>query len=101
MTVEEMLAEESATLDGEGVLGIPAIEYGDEPMLADNVSSARDQQHLQQESYHGLTTVVVEPEATEERATVVPEDLMGSDGTLRSTLRVWAGRRGPVAYNMW
>ena len=42
MTVEEMLVEDSTTLDGEGVWGITAIA-NDEPMLADNVPSAQDQ----------------------------------------------------------
>ena len=88
--VEEASAEDSATLDGEGVYvsNVPLA-------LEDN------QLHLQQESYHRPTTAVVGLEATEERATVMPEDFVESDGTLRSTLRVWAGRRGPVAYNMW
>ena len=91
MLQEEASAGDPAILNGEGV-------------YADNVPLALEddnQLHLQQESYHRPTTAVVGLEATEERATVMPEDLMGSDGTLRTTLRVWAGRRGPVAYKMW
>ena len=91
--LEGASAEDSAVFNGEGARVNEAV-----PAIEDTTST---QHHLQQESYHRLTTAVVGPEAADERATVNADDLLGSDGTLRTTLRKWAGRQGPVAYNKW
>ena len=92
MLMEEASAGDPAILNGEGA-------YVDGAQFASG--DTLTQQPLQQESYHRPITAVVGPEATDERATVIAEDVSGSDGTLRTTLRKWAGRQGPVTYNKW
>ena len=39
--------------------------------------------------------------ALSERAAVNPEDLRGTDGTVRRALELWSCRNGPVPYNAW
>ena len=92
MLMEEASAGDPAILNGEGAY-VDGAQFASRDTLT--------QQPLQQESYHRPITAVVGPEATNERATVIAEDVSGSDGTLRTTLRKWAGRQGPVTYNKW
>ena len=92
MLQEEASAGDPAILNGEGAYVDGA------PLVSEDTQT---QQPSQQESHHRPITAVVGPEATDERATVIAEDVSGSDGTLRTTLRKWAGRQGPVTYNKW
>ena len=45
----------------------------------------------------GATTVSL-PVGSNERAIIHPDDIKGTDGTLRVALQLWSARKGPVIY---